>query len=186
MIFTNPLPDYVNDFIVKTKSFPIICIDFPIKSQKDIEKFPYISEIRNQNELKDLNILCRPIYDHVGCTFSNVKKIKNISLIQYNRTESYMCVVFFAKTPIKKLEDLLEIKCPIKAKSGGPLKSFISLFGSIVNNLKKEYNELGRSKMEEKYQELLKNIYNNTGFEQIRMGTSLIQRCSSGDWGILK
>lgn len=186
MIFTEPLPEYIHDFIIKDDARkPVICINFPIKSQKDIDKFPYIDEIWNQNELKNLIIKCGIKHYVASCTFEDIKKIKNISLEPYNGDECNMNIAFFTKTPIKKLDDLLEIKCPIKAKNG-PVKSFISLFGAVVDKLKKECLEIGSQKMEEKYQDILDKIYDNTGFIQISLLGSLFQRDKSGYWEYVK
>lgn len=111
-----------------------INIDYPIKSQDDIDMFTGISQISNQKLLKNITI---PITEIDKVTFDTVSKINNIE-IDCKNASSQLTIEFFGRCPIKKWEDLNELNL-INNKS---IKTTIVLSGLFFTKLSKQLNNL--------------------------------------------
>lgn len=120
-----------------------INIDYPIKSQDDIDMFTGISYISNQKLLKNITI---PITGIDKVTFDTVSKINNIK-IDCKNASSQLTIEFFGRCPIKKWEDLNELNL-INNKS---IKTTIVLSGSFFTNLSRQLNNLDPSENPSSY-----------------------------------
>ena len=120
-----------------------INIDYPIKSQDDIDMFTGISYISNQKLLKNITI---PITKINKVTFDTISKINNIK-IDCKNASSQLTIEFFGRCPIKKWEDLNELNL-INNKS---IKTTIVLSGSFFTNLSRQLNNLDPSENPSSY-----------------------------------
>lgn len=145
------------DFIKKINSKKNnINIDYPIKSQDDIDMFTSISYISNQKLLKNITI---PVAGIDRVTFDTVSKINNIE-IDCKNASSQLTIEFFGRCPIKKWEDLNELNL-INNKS---IKTTIVLSGSFFTNLSRKLNNLDPSE-------------NPSTYVTKHFGTELIKIC---------
>lgn len=153
-----------------------INIDYPIKSQTDIDVFTGITYISNQKLLKKLTIpLAKNRSQYNTLEFVNISKIQDIA-IDCNGNSASIHVVFTGRCPIKSFDDLAEISCINIDKS---FRSVFELCGSFAKKIKEELQNLDMngkaidSYINKKYGDILNKIHEKSGCNCIVLGRNV-------------
>lgn len=172
--FINTPPDFIKKINAENN---YINIDYPIKSQNDIDVFTDITYISNQKLLKNMIIpLAKNRSRYNTLEFVNISKIQNITIDCNGRSTIH--VVFTGRCPIKSFNDLAEISCINNDKS---FQSTFEMYGSFTQKIKEELelqnldmnDKAINSYINEKYGDILNKIHEKSGCSSIVLGKNV-------------